>query len=69
MQEGIEGNPAAATMKNVSRVIAALTVPFTMSSQRYHHFLFWFLRILLYAISCQNYIKIFPTRIGHLNFI
>ncbi|XWS61619.1 hypothetical protein CRYUN_Cryun07bG0141900 [Craigia yunnanensis] len=31
MQEGMEGNPAAATMKNVSRVLAALTVPFTMS--------------------------------------
>ncbi|GMJ10979.1 ARABIDOPSIS THALIANA HOMOLOG OF YEAST OXIDASE ASSEMBLY 1 (OXA1) [Hibiscus trionum] len=31
MQEGMEGNPAAATMKNVSRVIALLTVPFTMS--------------------------------------
>ncbi|XP_039062525.1 mitochondrial inner membrane protein OXA1-like [Hibiscus syriacus] len=31
MQEGMEGNPAAATMKNVSRVLALLTVPFTMS--------------------------------------
>ncbi|XVF10421.1 hypothetical protein REPUB_Repub07fG0181400 [Reevesia pubescens] len=31
MQEGMEGNPAAATMKNVSRVLAALTIPFTMS--------------------------------------
>ncbi|XVF12974.1 hypothetical protein REPUB_Repub08aG0166700 [Reevesia pubescens] len=31
MQEGMEGNPAAKTMKNVSRVLAALTVPFTMS--------------------------------------
>ncbi|KAG8476814.1 hypothetical protein CXB51_030961 [Gossypium anomalum] len=31
MQEGMEGNPAAATMKNVSRVLALLTVPFTMN--------------------------------------
>ncbi|KAE8657276.1 Mitochondrial inner membrane protein OXA1 [Hibiscus syriacus] len=31
MQEGMEGNPSAKTMKNVSRVLAALTVPFTMS--------------------------------------
>ncbi|MFQ6637940.1 hypothetical protein Gotur_014264, partial [Gossypium turneri] len=31
MQEGMEGNPAAATIKNVSRVFAVLTVPFTMS--------------------------------------
>ncbi|KAL5541287.1 hypothetical protein UlMin_042509 [Ulmus minor] len=31
MQEGMEGNPAAKTMKNVSRVLAILTVPFTMS--------------------------------------
>ncbi|XP_052209901.1 mitochondrial inner membrane protein OXA1-like [Diospyros lotus] len=31
MQEGMEGNPAAKTMKNVSRVFAALTVPITMT--------------------------------------
>ncbi|PPD87703.1 hypothetical protein GOBAR_DD15342 [Gossypium barbadense] len=31
MQEGMEGNPAAATMRNVSRVLAVLTVPFTMN--------------------------------------
>ncbi|XP_017973829.1 PREDICTED: mitochondrial inner membrane protein OXA1 isoform X1 [Theobroma cacao] len=31
MQEGMEGNPAAGTIKNVSRVLAALTIPFTMS--------------------------------------
>ena len=31
MQEGMEGNPVAATMKNVSRVLAILTVPFTMN--------------------------------------
>ncbi|KAM0059867.1 putative membrane insertase YidC/ALB3/OXA1/COX18, membrane insertase YidC/Oxa1 [Helianthus debilis subsp. tardiflorus] len=31
MQEGLEGNPAAATMKNVSRGFAALTVPLTAS--------------------------------------
>ncbi|XVF53065.1 hypothetical protein PTKIN_Ptkin05aG0069600 [Pterospermum kingtungense] len=30
MQEGMEGNPAAGTMKKVSRVLALLTVPFTM---------------------------------------
>ncbi|KAI9071621.1 hypothetical protein K1719_046416 [Acacia pycnantha] len=30
MQEGMEGNPAAVTMKNVSRGLAVLTVPFTM---------------------------------------
>ncbi|XP_068494610.1 mitochondrial inner membrane protein OXA1-like isoform X1 [Phaseolus vulgaris] len=30
MQEGMEGNPAAGTMKKVSRVLAVLTVPFTM---------------------------------------
>lgn len=29
MQEGLEGNPAANTMKNVSRAFAALTVPLT----------------------------------------
>jgi YidC/Oxa1 family membrane protein insertase len=31
MQEGMEGNPVASTMKNVSRGLAVLTVPFTMS--------------------------------------
>ncbi|OVA01956.1 Membrane insertase OXA1/ALB3/YidC [Macleaya cordata] len=31
MQEGLEGNPIASTMKNFSRVLAVLTVPFTMS--------------------------------------
>ncbi|OMP02938.1 Membrane insertase OXA1/ALB3/YidC [Corchorus olitorius] len=31
MQEGMEGNPHAGTMKNVSRILAALTVPFTMN--------------------------------------
>uniref|UniRef100_A0A5B7A9C5 Membrane insertase YidC/Oxa/ALB C-terminal domain-containing protein n=1 Tax=Davidia involucrata TaxID=16924 RepID=A0A5B7A9C5_DAVIN len=30
-QEGLEGNPIAGTMKKVSRVFAALTVPITMS--------------------------------------
>ncbi|RDY05274.1 Mitochondrial inner membrane protein OXA1, partial [Mucuna pruriens] len=30
MQEGLEGNPIAGTMKNVSRGLAVLTVPFTM---------------------------------------
>ncbi|GLT78102.1 hypothetical protein SLA2020_496480 [Shorea laevis] len=30
-QEGMEGNPVAGTMKNVSRVFAVLTVPFTSS--------------------------------------
>ncbi|KAF7803497.1 mitochondrial inner membrane protein OXA1-like [Senna tora] len=30
MQEGMEGNPVAGTMKNVSRVLAVFTVPFTM---------------------------------------
>jgi hypothetical protein len=30
MQEGMEGNPVASTMKNVSRGLAVLTVPFTM---------------------------------------
>ncbi|KAK9094151.1 hypothetical protein Scep_025620 [Stephania cephalantha] len=31
LQEGMEGNPVASTMKNFSRVLAVLTVPFTMS--------------------------------------
>ncbi|KAL9670668.1 hypothetical protein QQ045_008225 [Rhodiola kirilowii] len=31
MQEGMEGNPMANTMKKFSRVIAVVTVPFTMS--------------------------------------
>lgn len=31
VQEGMEGNPMAATMKKFSRVLAVLTVPFTMS--------------------------------------
>ncbi|KAI4364965.1 hypothetical protein MLD38_020996 [Melastoma candidum] len=31
MQEGMEGNPAAGTMKNVSQGLAVLTVPFTMT--------------------------------------
>ncbi|XP_029126121.1 uncharacterized protein LOC114915479 [Cajanus cajan] len=30
MQEGMEGNPVAGTVKNVSRGLAVLTVPFTM---------------------------------------
>ncbi|XP_058100396.1 mitochondrial inner membrane protein OXA1-like isoform X3 [Magnolia sinica] len=31
MQEGLEGNPVAGTMKKFSRIFAVLTVPFTMS--------------------------------------
>lgn len=31
MQEGLEGNPVAGTMKNISRGLAILTVPFTMN--------------------------------------
>lgn len=31
MQEGMEGNPMAGTMKTFSRIIGVLTVPFTMS--------------------------------------
>lgn len=31
VQEGLEGNPVAGTMKNFSRILAVLTVPFTMS--------------------------------------
>ncbi|XXG82348.1 hypothetical protein AAC387_Pa10g0320 [Persea americana] len=31
MQEGMEGNPMAGTMKKFSRILAFLTVPFTMS--------------------------------------
>ncbi|KAJ9549716.1 hypothetical protein OSB04_022259 [Centaurea solstitialis] len=31
MQEGMQGNPAGRTMKNVSRAFAALTVPLTLS--------------------------------------
>lgn len=31
MQEGMEGNPAAATMKNVMRGLAIATVPLTMN--------------------------------------
>ncbi|XP_043689161.1 mitochondrial inner membrane protein OXA1-like [Telopea speciosissima] len=31
MQEGMEGNPVAGNMKNFSRILAVLTVPFTMS--------------------------------------
>ncbi|CAI9259395.1 unnamed protein product [Lactuca saligna] len=32
MQEGLDGNPAVATMKNVSRAFAAFTVPLTITS-------------------------------------
>ncbi|KAJ4975268.1 hypothetical protein NE237_000374 [Protea cynaroides] len=31
MQEGLEGNPVAGTMKTFSRILAVLTVPFTMT--------------------------------------
>jgi len=31
MQEGMEGNPMGDTMKKFSRVLAFLSVPFTMS--------------------------------------
>ncbi|XP_010261576.1 PREDICTED: mitochondrial inner membrane protein OXA1-like [Nelumbo nucifera] len=31
MQEGLEGNPAAGTMKNFSRILAVFTIPFTMN--------------------------------------
>ncbi|KAF9602361.1 hypothetical protein IFM89_027035 [Coptis chinensis] len=31
MQEGMEGNPMAGTMKTFSRIIGVLTIPFTMS--------------------------------------
>lgn len=36
MQEGMEGNPAAATIKNVSRGFAVLTVPLTASFAKVH---------------------------------
>ncbi|KAK6158383.1 hypothetical protein DH2020_005697 [Rehmannia glutinosa] len=34
-QEGLEGNPTAGTIKNVSRVFAALTIPFTASFPKF----------------------------------
>ncbi|KAK6158402.1 hypothetical protein DH2020_005716 [Rehmannia glutinosa] len=36
-QEGLEGNPTAGTIKNVSRVFAALTIPFTASFPRHEN--------------------------------
>lgn len=36
MQEGMEGNPAAGTIKNVSRGFAALTIPFTAGFAKVH---------------------------------
>ena len=46
MQEGLEGNPVAGTMKNVSRGLAVLTVPFTMSFPKVILLLFSFSRKL-----------------------
>lgn len=31
MQEGLEGNPIAQTMKNYSRILAAISIPVMMS--------------------------------------
>ena len=38
MQEGLEGNPVGVTMKKFSRVLAVLTVPFTMSFPKVIYF-------------------------------
>lgn len=37
LQEGMEGNPMARKMKNFSRGMAVLTVPFTMSFAKVYH--------------------------------
>ena len=43
MQEGLDGNPATATMKNVSRGFVALTVPLSASFPKADSLLFLFL--------------------------
>ncbi|XP_040987233.1 mitochondrial inner membrane protein OXA1-like isoform X3 [Juglans microcarpa x Juglans regia] len=56
MQEGMEGNPVAGTMKNVSRGIAVLTVPFTMSFPK-AIFCYWVtsnLFSLVYGLALKN---------------
>ncbi|KAB1216046.1 Mitochondrial inner membrane protein OXA1 [Morella rubra] len=56
MQEGLEGNPVAATMKNVSRGLAVLTVPFTMSFPK-AIFCYWVtsnLFSLIYGLVLKN---------------
>ncbi|XP_042948956.1 mitochondrial inner membrane protein OXA1-like isoform X2 [Carya illinoinensis] len=56
MQEGMEGNPIAGTMKNVSRGIAVLTVPFTMSFPK-AIFCYWVtsnLFSLAYGLALKN---------------
>ncbi|KAL7587337.1 hypothetical protein Lser_V15G37811 [Lactuca serriola] len=56
MQESLEGNPAVATLKNVSRGFAALTVPLTASFPK-ALFCYWItsnLFSLLYGLSNNN---------------
>ena len=40
MQEGMEGNPMAGTMKKFSRGLAVMTVPFTASFPKVHNYNF-----------------------------
>lgn len=62
MQEGLEGNPVAATMKNVSRGLAVLTVPFTMSFPKV------IISLPLVALDIFYYRSlILCTSIGNLN--
>lgn len=56
MQEGLEGNPIAGTMKNVSRGLAVLTVPFTMSFPK-ALFCYWItsnMFSLVYGLALKN---------------
>lgn len=50
----MEGNPVAKTMKNVSRVMAVLTVPFTMGFPK----VLWLIFSFFHNVFCMS---IFPV--------
>ncbi|XP_062018665.1 uncharacterized protein LOC133735272 [Rosa rugosa] len=54
LQEGMEGNPFAKTMKNVSRGMAVLTVPFTMGFPK----VLWLIFSFFHDVFCTS---IFPV--------
>lgn len=57
MQEGMEGNPMAGTMKKFSRILAFLTVPFTMSFPK----VCYICEICAYNWCCSFYVLFIAT--------
>lgn len=61
-QEGLEGNPAANTIKNVSRVFAALSIPFTAGFPKVHAAAFTSTNVCVIYKVCLYALNVLPCQ-------